>query len=210
MSRHLKSYGVRLISTNVYLNRKGRKMATLKVELKRKCLICGNTFLAKFLDSRYCSTKCSRIACDRRRAEEKRLQKLDEIEQKIPKSRELISIPEAVAICGVSGKTLYRLIKKGELHSINMGTRLIRIRKSELLDRFPLREKPINKQYALPKLYNLEPENCYTIGNICDKYKISSSSVWFQVRKYGIPTRQIGNNVYVPKEDFDKLYKSEK
>ena len=28
-----------------------------------------------------------------------------------------------------------------------------------------------------------------------------------QIRKYSIPTRQIGNYVYVPKKEIDKLYK---
>ena len=54
-------------------------MATLKVEIKRKCAICGNVFLAKFLDSRYCSPKCQKIASARKKAEERRLQRLDEL-----------------------------------------------------------------------------------------------------------------------------------
>ena len=184
-------------------------MATLKVEIKRKCAICGNVFLAKFLDSRYCSPKCQKIASARKKAEEKRLQRLDELKQRIPDARDYISIAEAEALFGVSKKTLHRLVRKGEIQSINLGTRLTRISKIELLGKFPLREEPINRQYALPKLYNMEPENCYTIGEICQKYKINDSSVWAQVRKYGIPSRQIGNYVYVPKEEFDKLYKSD-
>ena len=184
-------------------------MATLKVEIKRKCAICGNVFLAKFLDSKYCSEKCIRTACYRRKAEEKRQRRMKEMENAIPDARDLISIPEAEALCGVSKTTLYRLVCKGEIKSINVGARLTRISKSELLSRFPLREEPVNRQYALPKLYNMEPEYCYTIGEICKKYKISDSSVWAQVRKYGIPSRQIGNYVYVPKEEFDKLYKSD-
>ena len=65
-------------------------MATLKVEIKRKCAICGNVFLAKFLDSRYCSPKCQKIASARKKAEEKRLQRLDELKQRIPDARDYI------------------------------------------------------------------------------------------------------------------------
>ena len=137
------------------------------------------------------------------------MQRLDELKQRIPDARDYISIAEAEALFGVSKKTLHRLVRKGEIQSINLGTRLTRISKTELLGKFPLREEPLNRQYALPKLYNMEPENCYTIGEICQKYKINDSSVWAQVRKYGIPSRQIGNYVYVPKEEFDKLYKSD-
>ena len=65
------------------------------------------------------------------------------------------------------------------------------------------------KAKPMPKLYNLEPENCYTVGEICKKYRINDSTVWSHVRKYSIPTRQIGNYVYVPKEEIDNLYKSD-
>jgi hypothetical protein len=57
-----------------------------------------------------------------------------------------------------------------------------------------------------PRLYNMEPEACYTIGEICKKYKLNDSSVWAHIRKYSIPSRQIGSNVYVPKEDIDQIY----
>ena len=53
----------------------------------------------------------------------------------------------------------------------------------------------------------MEPENCYTINEICKKYKVNDSTVYLQIRKYGIPTRQIGNYVYVPKSEIDNLYK---
>lgn len=65
------------------------------------------------------------------------------------------------------------------------------------------------KAKPMPKLYNLEPENCYTVGEICKKYHINDSSVWAHVRKYSIPSRQIGNFVYIPKEEIDNLYKSD-
>ena len=45
----------------------------------------------------------------------------------------------------------------------------------------------------------------YTIGEVCEKYHINDSSVWAHVRKYSIPSRQIGNYVYVPKEEIDSL-----
>jgi hypothetical protein len=68
-----------------------------------------------------------------------------------------------------------------------------------------LKNAPVVKS---KKLYSLEPEDCYTIGEICEKYQLDDSSVWAHVRKYSIPSRQIGNYVYVPKEEIDNLYKS--
>lgn len=54
----------------------------------------------------------------------------------------------------------------------------------------------------------LEPKDCYTIGEIAKKFHINDSSVFKHIRRHSIPTCQIGNYVYVPKSEIDKLYKS--
>ena len=55
---------------------------------------------------------------------------------------------------------------------------------------------------------SFEPKDCYTIGEIAKKFHINDSSVFKHIRRHSIPTRQIGNYVYVPKSEIDKLYKS--
>ena len=184
-------------------------MPGAKFTIKRKCEICGNTFIAKTLDSRYCSDKCSQTAYNRKRAEKKRQAKLDAITEKIPDGREYISVKEAVAMFGVGRDTIYRLIRTGAIPSINIGERLTRISKQELMKMYPSRkQQQEDKEKPLPKLYSLEPEDCYTIGEISKKFDINDSTVWSHIRKYSIPTRQIGNYVYAPKSEIDKLYKS--
>ena len=140
----------------------------------------------------------------------KREERLSEIILHIPDAREYISVKEAVAIFGVERDTIYRLIKKGKIPAINLGTRLTRIKRDELEKLLPTRQE-IKKESEkpVPKLYSLEPEDCYTVGEICKKYHINDSTVWSHVRKYSIPSRQIGNYVYIPKEEIDNLYKSD-
>mgnify|MGYP002432925512 CR=1 FL=1 len=94
-------------------------MPAAKFEIKRKCQICGEEFLAKTIESWYCSPKCSKIAWKRRKDEEQRLQRLDEVVKKISKSKEYITVPEAYALFGISKETLYRLIRKGTIPSVN-------------------------------------------------------------------------------------------
>ena len=77
-------------------------MPAAKFEIKRKCQICGEEFLAKTIESWYCSPKCSKIAWKRRKDEEQRLQRLDEVVKKIPKFKEYITVPEAYALFGIS------------------------------------------------------------------------------------------------------------
>ena len=69
------------------------------------------------------------------------------------------------------------------------------------------KEKEAIRQ-ALIRRMSFEPKDCYTIGEIAKKFHINDSSVFKHIRRHSIPTRQIGNYVYVPKSEIDKLYKS--
>ena len=94
------------------------------------------------------------------------MQRLDEIVKKIPESRDYITVPEAYALFGISKETLYRLIRKGSISSVNAGQRQIRVSKDELMKLYPLRKKALTKSKPVAKLYSLEPKDCYTIGVI--------------------------------------------
>lgn len=185
-------------------------MPGISLEIRRKCKICGKVFLIKTLDSVYCSSKCSKIAHKRKSDAEKKEKRLDKMASQVPNIREYISVKEAVAIFGVERDSVYRLVRSGKVQSVNLGERLIRINRKDLESLLPTR-KQIRKEKTkpLPKLYSLEPEDCYTISEVCKKYRINDSTVWAHVRKYSIPSRQIGNYVYVPKEEIGNLYKSD-
>ena len=99
-------------------------MPSAKFEIKRKCQYCGNTFIAKTLDSKYCSRRCSQRAYDQREAAKKRMSQLNDIVENIPEARDYISVHEAVAMFGISRDTIYRLIRKGNVPAINIGQRL--------------------------------------------------------------------------------------
>lgn len=89
-----------------------------------------------------------------------------------------------------------------------MGTKQIRVSKEELMKMYPLRKTLLkNPPKPQPKLYSMEPKDCYTIAQACEKYHMNDSTLYLQIRKYSIPTRQIGNYVYVPKKEIDNLYK---
>ena len=181
-------------------------MPSLGIEIKRRCRFCGKEFIIKTLDSYYCSPKCSKAAHARKKRAEEKERKMALIAKMVPTIREFISVKEAVAIYGVERQTLYRLLRQGIIPCINIGERMTRIRRADLESMFP--KRPVAqaiKEAPLPKLYSLEPEDCYTIGEVCEKYHINDSSVWTHVRKYSIPSRKIGNFVYVPKEAIDKL-----
>jgi hypothetical protein len=63
-------------------------------------------------------------------------------------------------------------------------------------------EKP-KEQQAVKLQY--EPSECYTIGEVSEKYNVSLSTVSNIIRRNSIPKREIGKFVYVLKDMIDKL-----
>ena len=78
------------IHTNAYL--KVENMPAIGFEIKRKCKVCGEVFLAKTLDSQYCSPKCSKVAWKRKKDAKEKNEKLDCLARHIPDIREYVSV----------------------------------------------------------------------------------------------------------------------
>lgn len=181
-------------------------MVALKKEIKRTCEICGNTFIAKTITSRYCSRYCTNVAYKQRKKLKLEKERKEKIAEAIPEDQVFITVPQALSLYSVSRNTLYKYIREGHISSINFGQRLTRINRKELEELFSLKINPQPKSQK--KLYSLEPEDCYTIGEIAKKYHIHEDTVSAHIRRFSIPTRQIGNYVYAPKSEIDKIYKS--
>jgi excisionase family DNA binding protein len=179
-------------------------MAMNKIE--KQCAVCGEPFIPKTVDSVYCSKTCSNTAYRKKKIQKKKEEEQKAVIEKISADRLYISVPEAIALFGVAKSTLYRLIRQRRIPAINLGARLVRIDRAAIEDMFPIRQTPLAKEKLTPKVYRLEPEDCYTIGEIAKKFGISDSSVYKHIRKYSIPIRQIGNYVYAPKSEIDNLY----
>jgi excisionase family DNA binding protein len=175
--------------------------------INKQCLVCGEEFRPKSVTSVYCSPKCSKKAYKQKMKQLKNEAELKALADKIPQSRAFISVPEAGMLFGIAKRTLYRLVGQGNIRSVNLGNRLIRIERSVMEEMFgPARSLPQAESAPKKKLYSLEKEDCYSIGEIAQRFQISEGSVYSHIRKYSIPTRQIGKNVYAPKTEIDNLY----
>ncbi len=179
-------------------------MPKLKLEQSRKCQVCGSVFKAKTLDSLYCSPKCSKVAQRAKKHNKLVAERLEKLEIDEAHLSLYMTVKEASRVYKVCANTLYERIRAGKIEALRISERNIRISRLVMEKMFSVR--PEDDERRPVRLYNMEPEACYTIGEICKKYKINDSSVWKHVRKYSIPLRYIGNFVYVPKEDIDKLY----
>ena len=115
-------------------------MPAAKFEIQRKCKICRENFKDKTWESRYGSPKSSKIAYKRRKYEEERNKRLDEVVKNIPSGQEYIKISEAYALFGIRRDTLYRQIRKGYIPFVNIGKKQIRVNMQELMKMLPLRK----------------------------------------------------------------------
>ena len=114
-------------------------MASAKFQIERKCEICGKSFIAKTLTSRYCSKNCSQAAYKQRKKEELLDALKREKAARVPKNQPYLSIADATALFDIGRDSLYRLIRNKQVRYYNLGRRMIRICKADLQERFNLR-----------------------------------------------------------------------
>lgn len=182
-------------------------MAGSKFVLPKTCEICGTQFNAKTITSKYCSVKCSQAAYRKKKAQVKQEEQRKTLVEQIPADRPYISIAEAVALFGISRDTIYRQIKKGNIPAVNLGERLTRISRVHIESMFPKVETVSNIQPETEnKKLDYNKNECYTIGEITEKFGISASTVNKTIRRNGIPRKQLGKFVYVPKIEIDRLF----
>lgn len=183
-------------------------MGKSKLQIPKICSFCGNSFLAKTVKTMYCSHQCAWTASNEKKKQERKLRVQTELLNNI-KAQEIdyITIPQALQIFTASRSTIRRLIltNRIEYRKISPRKTFVGVKSLEVL--FPLRPKPlIAKKKENPLVFDLAPEHCYTIGEISERFKVTESSVYKHIRQFSIPIRQIGNYVYAPKKEIDRLY----
>ncbi len=191
-------------------------MGYSKLKIPKICEYCGKPFEAKTVVTRFCSRECVNKAGNaKKRIEREEEQKKTLLQAKAEEIAEIqtrpyISISEAVILFGISRSTIRRLINSGKLPATNLGERLIRISRTHIEAMFTAVAIPEQPQPKTTPQLSLEPKDCYNIGEISKKFGISESTVYKHIRKYSIPTRQVGNFVYAPKSEINQLYNAKK
>jgi len=180
-------------------------MGSSKLKIPKICEQCAKSFEAKTVITRFCSRECAYKADNDRKKTERREAKRQELIAKIPVNRPYISIAEATVLFGVSKNTIHRHIKSGKIPAINLGQRLTRISRVHLETIYTVvdlpeetKEQPVKLQY--------EPNECYTINEISEKFGVSLSTINKTIRRNSIPRRQVGKFVYVPKVLINKIF----
>ena len=178
-------------------------MGKSMLQIPKVCKYCGNTFLAKTVKTGYCSHQCAWSANNEKKKRERQQKTLDKIKSEGVK---YITITEALRIFNTSRNTLHRLIHFQKIRNKRISPKRLFVCVQDIESLFPVRPEPHVSPKKETLVFDMTPEKCYTIGEITRRFKVTESSVYKHIRQYSIPIRQVGNYVYAPKVEIDKLY----
>jgi excisionase family DNA binding protein len=181
------------------------------IRVQRICQHCSNEFTARTTTTLYCSHPCSSAAYKAKQRAEKIEQsnketqriKTQPIEQLNAKA--FLSIADTCKLIGISRRTVYRMIERGELITGKAGKRTI-IRRSDLeqlLFEHPRTVTPQPEKQPEQKQFDIS--ECYNLTEIQSKYGISETALQNLIKRYEIPKIKKGWFAYVPKTVIDKL-----
>lgn len=186
---------------------KSNTMPVTNVLLPKICEYCCKPFMAKTITTRFCSKECNnKCLKEKKKREEKEKKMLSILEARKEviadiQTRPYVSVAEASKLFGISKDTIRRMVRKGAIPGMNLGLRLTRVDREQIERMFTSVVVP--EEVEVVKIY--EPDECYTIGECLKKYNLPECRLESIINGFKIPKRQIGNYVYIPKIEIDKI-----
>lgn len=181
------------------------------IKIQRICQHCGNEFTARTTTTQYCGDACSkraykaRVKVSKIEASNKQTQRIKNQPIEELKAKAFLSIADTCKLIGISRRTVYRMIERGELITGKAGKRTI-IRRSDLeqlLFEQPRTVAPQPKKQ--PEQMQFDISDCYNLTEVQDKYGISATAVQNLIKRNSITKIKKGWFAYVPKMVIDKL-----
>lgn len=181
------------------------------IKVQRICQHCGKEFTARTTTTQYCNHSCNRKAYKARERTGK-IETSNQETQRIKKqpieelnAKAFLSIAEACKLIGISRRTVYRMIERGDLVTGKAGKRTI-IRRSDLENYIFEQPRTVIPQPESDQTpIQLEISECYNLTEVQIKYGISESALQSLIRREGIPKIKEGWYAYVPKTTIDTL-----
>jgi len=177
------------------------------MDIQKRCLWCGKTFIAHKMNTLYCSKSCIEKAYKAKKKKEaaeadanqgqEQLQSVKSIGDKL-----YLSPKDVAILLEVDLTTVYRYIQLGFFKALRFSGRT-RIRRCDLEAAFenaPAYVKRNNRKHQLAD------GTTYTVKEIMEKFKISKKMVERRIDKYGIPKIYNGRNILFNKAYIDKYF----
>jgi excisionase family DNA binding protein len=180
------------------------------ITVQRICEHCGKEFTAKTTITRYCSPACNKAGYKARlRTSKVESSNMETLKTKLRPLEELVikpflSIGEACVLLGISRRTIYRMLERGEIIAGKAGNRTI-FRRSDF-DKLFEQNAQFNKDHVVhTEVVEYKICDCYNLTEVQRKYGISEKALHELIKRNGIPKLKKGWYAYVPKSIIDKL-----
>ncbi|WP_094745933.1 helix-turn-helix domain-containing protein [Vaginella massiliensis] len=184
-------------------------MSKANFTILKQCEHCAEMFEAQKRTTRFCSHKCASRNYKLRKRQELKKEVEQETKQKLKpkikafdlatiKEKEFLTVAEVAKLFGCSKQTIYRMIETNEIHALNLNKKLTRIRRKDIEQLFEQTKK------KAPKV--LTPEQCYQMGEIIEKYKVSRNTIYNYGNKHNIQRLKLNGITYYSKTDIDNLF----
>ena len=106
-----------------------------RFEYKMVCKYCGKTFIAYKSVTKYCGSTCANRGNKAESKTKFQQSQSDEIKERNRQnllSQEFLSISQAAILLNISRPTLYKMIASGNIKTIRISERIIRIKRTDL------------------------------------------------------------------------------
>ncbi|NQY28294.1 MAG: helix-turn-helix domain-containing protein [Flavobacteriaceae bacterium] len=123
-------------------------MSSSTFKINKICEQCGGLFQAQKISTRCCSHKCNQKNYKlRKKLEKKKIIELETLNNIVSvksdvvnihllKDKPYLTVKEVATLLNCSNKTIYRLIKQGNIDAVRFSERVIRIRYVDIEKRF--------------------------------------------------------------------------
>ena len=180
------------------------------IKVQRICQFCHSEFIARTTVTKYCSHKCgSRAAKARVRLGKIETSNNEMVNMVIRETVDLtkqvyLTVKQAAKMLSCSTKAIYNMIDSGRLVAARVSARKTWIRRCDIDNLFDAVEPTID----LRPLISEKPiriSDCYTIGEVQEKFGISDSGLYNILKANNVPKFTKGWYVYVPKKEVERL-----
>ena len=178
--------------------------------IQRKCVHCKEIFDAKTTITRICGKLCNKRynatkqRTERIDAEKRRPIILSAVNMQPVQGVEFLDTKKAALLLGVSRNLIYHLINTGKLNAYNLSIRRTIILKRDIDLLFQKRALSIHP--AEKKTLKMPPVNdCYNIGELHKKFKISESALDNLIKRNKIAKFKAGKFTYVSKRCIESI-----
>ncbi|MCL2739564.1 MAG: excisionase family DNA-binding protein, partial [Bacteroidales bacterium] len=106
-----------------------------RFEYKMVCKYCGKTFIAYKSVTKYCGSTCANRGNKAESKTKFQQSQSDEIKERNRQnllSQEFLSISQAAILLNISRPTLYKMIASGNIKTIRISERIVRIKRTDL------------------------------------------------------------------------------